>query len=159
MRLSLCLCCSLHSVASSAVQRTSSAGSGAGGSGGAGAVGSGGAGAGAGAVAGPACESAAEVAPEAPTGQPRRCIYFLGIIDTLSKYDAKSRAAQVRRCHSFSFSFHMLYSVCFAHHVMPRFRCSQAYKQVKHGAGAEISTARPDVYAKRLLEFVSRCSR
>ena len=112
-------------------------------------------------MGGPACDSSAEVAPEAPTGQPRRCIYFLGIIDTLSKYDAKSRAAQVRR----SFRIPLAQSSCsiaFAHpisHAMPCARCWQAYKQVKHGAGAEISTARPDVYAKRLLEFVSRCSR
>lgn len=38
----------------------------------------------------------AAAASEALTGQPRRCVYMIGIIDTLSKYDAKSRAAQVR---------------------------------------------------------------
>jgi len=35
-------------------------------------------------------------------------------------------------------------------------RTAQAAKTVKHGAGAEISTVRPDQYAKRFLEFVER---
>lgn len=35
-------------------------------------------------------------------------------------------------------------------------RTAQAAKTVKHGAGAEISTVRPDQYAKRFLEFVEK---
>jgi len=35
-------------------------------------------------------------------------------------------------------------------------RTAQAAKTVKHGSGAEISTVRPDQYAKRFLEFVER---
>lgn len=57
-----------------------------------------GAGTGAGASVSTAGEGTAmaAAASEALTGQPRRCVYMIGIIDTLSKYDAKSRAAQVR---------------------------------------------------------------
>lgn len=35
-------------------------------------------------------------------------------------------------------------------------RTAQAAKTVKHGAGAEISTVKPDQYARRLLEFVEK---
>jgi len=35
-------------------------------------------------------------------------------------------------------------------------RTAQAAKTVKHGAGAEISTVRPEQYAKRFLEFVEK---
>ena len=35
-------------------------------------------------------------------------------------------------------------------------RTAQAAKTVKHGAGAEISTVRPDQYAKRFLEFIEK---
>jgi 1-phosphatidylinositol-5-phosphate 4-kinase len=35
-------------------------------------------------------------------------------------------------------------------------RTAQAAKTVKHGAGAEISTVRPDQYAKRFLDFVEK---
>ena len=35
-------------------------------------------------------------------------------------------------------------------------RTAQAAKTVKHGSGAEISTVRPDQYAKRFLEFVEK---
>lgn len=35
-------------------------------------------------------------------------------------------------------------------------RTAQAAKTVKHGAGAEISTVAPDLYAKRFLEFVEK---
>lgn len=34
-------------------------------------------------------------------------------------------------------------------------RAAHAAKTMKHGAGAEISTIKPDVYAKRFLEFMS----
>ena len=33
-------------------------------------------------------------------------------------------------------------------------RTAQAAKTVKHGAGAEISTVKPDQYAKRFLDFI-----
>ncbi|XP_046379487.1 phosphatidylinositol 5-phosphate 4-kinase type-2 beta-like [Haliotis rufescens] len=52
-------------------------------------------------------------------------IYFMALIDVLTKYGMKKRTAQ-------------------------------AAKTVKHGAGAEISTVRPDQYAKRFLEFISK---
>lgn len=35
-------------------------------------------------------------------------------------------------------------------------RTAQAAKTVKHGAGAEISTVKPDQYARRLLDFVEK---
>jgi len=35
-------------------------------------------------------------------------------------------------------------------------RTAQAAKTMKHGAGAEISTVRPDQYARRFLEFIDR---
>lgn len=53
-------------------------------------------------------------------------IYFMALIDILTKYGVKKRTAM-------------------------------AAKTVKHGAGAEISTVHPDQYAKRFLEFISRC--
>ncbi|EGD71992.1 hypothetical protein PTSG_00008 [Salpingoeca rosetta] len=54
---------------------------------------------------------------------PKR-LYFIGIIDVLTVYSTRKRAAH-------------------------------AAKTAKHGARAEISTVKPDQYAKRLLEFVS----
>ena len=36
-------------------------------------------------------------------------------------------------------------------------RTAQAAKTVKHGSGAEISTVRPDQYARRFLDFISKC--
>lgn len=53
-------------------------------------------------------------------------IYFMALIDVLTKYGMKKRTAQ-------------------------------AAKTVKHGAGAEISTVRPDQYARRFLDFISKC--
>lgn len=53
-------------------------------------------------------------------------LYFMALIDILTKYGVKKRTAQ-------------------------------AAKTVKHGAGAEISTVHPDQYAKRFLEFLSKC--
>lgn len=35
-------------------------------------------------------------------------------------------------------------------------RTAQAAKTVKHGAGAEISTVKPDQYARRFMEFIER---
>ena len=35
-------------------------------------------------------------------------------------------------------------------------RTAQAAKTVKHGAGAEISTVKPDQYARRFIEFMDR---
>ncbi|XP_014773204.1 phosphatidylinositol 5-phosphate 4-kinase type-2 beta [Octopus bimaculoides] len=55
----------------------------------------------------------------------KQIIYFLAMIDILTKYGMKKRTAQ-------------------------------AAKTVKHGSGAEISTVRPDQYAKRFLEFIER---
>lgn len=53
-------------------------------------------------------------------------IYFMALIDILTKYGMKKRTAQ-------------------------------AAKVVKHGAGAEISTVHPEQYAKRFMEFISKC--
>ncbi|XP_033762842.1 phosphatidylinositol 5-phosphate 4-kinase type-2 alpha-like [Pecten maximus] len=53
-------------------------------------------------------------------------IYFLAMIDILTKYGVKKRTAQ-------------------------------AAKTMKHGAGAEISTVKPEQYAKRFLDFISKC--
>ena len=35
-------------------------------------------------------------------------------------------------------------------------RTAQAAKTMKHGAGAEISTVKPEQYARRFLEFIER---
>ena len=35
-------------------------------------------------------------------------------------------------------------------------RTAQAAKTVKHGAGAEISTVKPEQYARRFMEFVEK---
>lgn len=61
--------------------------------------------------------------PSCPGSQPQ--IYYLAIIDVLTNYGARKRAAH-------------------------------AAKTMKHGAGAEISTVRPETYARRFLEFLSR---
>ncbi|ESO82453.1 hypothetical protein LOTGIDRAFT_169923 [Lottia gigantea] len=56
---------------------------------------------------------------------PRREVYFMAMIDILTKYGMKKRTAQ-------------------------------AAKTVKHGAGAEISTVKPEQYAKRFLDFLDK---
>ncbi|GFO24494.1 phosphatidylinositol 5-phosphate 4-kinase type-2 alpha [Plakobranchus ocellatus] len=53
-------------------------------------------------------------------------LYFMALIDILTKYGMKKRTAQ-------------------------------AAKTVKHGAGAEISTVHHEQYAKRFMEFISKC--
>ncbi|XP_038044828.1 phosphatidylinositol 5-phosphate 4-kinase type-2 beta-like [Patiria miniata] len=58
-------------------------------------------------------------------GAPKNEVYFLGLIDILTHWGAKKKAAQ-------------------------------AAKTVKHGAGAEISTVRPEQYAKRFLDFIEK---
>lgn len=58
-------------------------------------------------------------------GETKRELYFLGIIDVLTFYNAGKKAAH-------------------------------AAKTVKHGAGAEISTVKPENYAKRFLELMER---
>ena len=35
-------------------------------------------------------------------------------------------------------------------------RTAQAAKTMKHGAGAEISTVRPEQYAKRFMDFIEK---
>ncbi|XP_002732674.1 phosphatidylinositol 5-phosphate 4-kinase type-2 alpha-like [Saccoglossus kowalevskii] len=59
--------------------------------------------------------------PEAP----RKEIYFMALIDILTHWGAKKRAAQ-------------------------------AAKTVKHGAGAEISTVKPEQYSRRFMEFIGK---
>ncbi|XP_072179098.1 phosphatidylinositol 5-phosphate 4-kinase type-2 alpha-like [Diadema setosum] len=56
---------------------------------------------------------------------PRKMIYFMALIDILTHWGAKKKAAQ-------------------------------AAKTVKHGAGAEISSVKPEQYAKRFLDFISK---
>ncbi|KAL7062068.1 hypothetical protein AAHC03_01524 [Spirometra sp. Aus1] len=56
----------------------------------------------------------------------RPVIYFIAVIDILTRYGMRKRTAQT-------------------------------YKTVKHGAGSEITTVRPDVYGRRLLEFIGNC--
>ncbi|XP_062271913.1 phosphatidylinositol 5-phosphate 4-kinase type-2 gamma-like isoform X2 [Scomber scombrus] len=58
-------------------------------------------------------------------GAPQREVYFMGLIDVLTHYDTKKKAAH-------------------------------AAKAVKHGAGAEMSTAHPEQYAKRFKEFITK---
>ena len=57
---------------------------------------------------------------------PKKEVYFIALIDILTRYNMKKRTAQ-------------------------------AAKTVKHGTGAEISTVRPDQYAKRFIDFISKC--
>jgi len=54
---------------------------------------------------------------------PQPEIYFLAIIDILTRYGVKKRTAN-------------------------------AAKTVKYGAGAEISTVQPELYARRFLSFI-----
>lgn len=37
-----------------------------------------------------------------------------------------------------------------------RKRTAQTYKTVKHGVGAEISTVKPELYARRFLDFITQ---
>lgn len=55
---------------------------------------------------------------------PSKELYFVGLIDVLTKYNASKRAAHTA-------------------------------KTMKHGAGAEISTVKPEQYAKRFMEFMN----
>ncbi|TPP64465.1 Phosphatidylinositol-5-phosphate 4-kinase type-2 alpha [Fasciola gigantica] len=57
---------------------------------------------------------------------PRQLIYFVAIIDILTRYGMRKRTAQT-------------------------------YKTVKHGAGADISTVKPELYGRRLLDFIAQC--
>ncbi|VDP86915.1 unnamed protein product [Echinostoma caproni] len=57
---------------------------------------------------------------------PRSLIYFVAIIDILTRYGMRKRTAQT-------------------------------YKTVKHGAGADISTVKPELYGRRLLDFITQC--
>ncbi|KAF7258273.1 hypothetical protein EG68_04675 [Paragonimus skrjabini miyazakii] len=57
---------------------------------------------------------------------PRPLIYFVAIVDILTRYGMRKRTAQT-------------------------------YKSVKHGTGAEISTVKPELYGRRLLDFMSQC--
>ena len=52
-------------------------------------------------------------------------IYFVALVDILTRYGVKKRTAQ-------------------------------AAKSVKHGVGAEISTVKPEQYARRFIEFVEK---
>ncbi|VDN14544.1 unnamed protein product [Dibothriocephalus latus] len=56
----------------------------------------------------------------------RPVIYFIAVIDILTRYGMRKRTAQT-------------------------------YKTVKHGAGSEITTVRPEVYGRRLLDFIGNC--
>ncbi|ESN90596.1 hypothetical protein HELRODRAFT_156183 [Helobdella robusta] len=56
---------------------------------------------------------------------PQPVIYFMSLIDILTRYGVKKKTAK-------------------------------AAKTMKHGAGAEISTVKPDQYAKRFMEFIDR---
>ncbi|XP_071803054.1 phosphatidylinositol 5-phosphate 4-kinase type-2 alpha-like [Asterias amurensis] len=56
---------------------------------------------------------------------PRNEVYFMALIDILTHWGAKKKAAQ-------------------------------AAKTVKHGAGAEISTVKPEQYARRFLDFIEK---
>jgi len=55
---------------------------------------------------------------------PSKELYFVGLIDVLTKYNASKRAAHTA-------------------------------KTMKHGAGAEISTVKPEQYAKRFIDFMN----
>ena len=56
---------------------------------------------------------------------PKKEIYFMGLIDTLTHYGLKKRSANVA-------------------------------KTVIYGADQEISTVKPEQYARRFLEFVNK---
>uniref|UniRef100_A0A1I8JK46 1-phosphatidylinositol-5-phosphate 4-kinase n=2 Tax=Macrostomum lignano TaxID=282301 RepID=A0A1I8JK46_9PLAT len=74
-------------------------------------------------------EEAALVAPSeesfAVTSASGQCVYFISIISILTKYGVRKRTAQT-------------------------------YKSMKHGSSSEnqLSTVRPEVYARRFLEFI-----
>ncbi|KAG5451979.1 Phosphatidylinositol 5-phosphate 4-kinase type-2 beta [Clonorchis sinensis] len=59
-------------------------------------------------------------------GAPRPMVYFVAIIDLLTRYGMRKRTAQT-------------------------------YKTVKHGTSTEVSSVKPEMYGKRLLDFMSQC--
>ncbi|TGZ71677.1 hypothetical protein CRM22_002510 [Opisthorchis felineus] len=57
---------------------------------------------------------------------PRPMVYFVAIIDLLTRYGMRKRTAQT-------------------------------YKTVKHGTSTEVGSVKPEMYGKRLLDFMSQC--
>lgn len=78
-------------------------------------------------------------------------MYFLGLIDVLTQYDTKKKAAHAAKAVKHGVSGQGLRGVC-----LGGFRCVTVGVCVcVLQTGSEISTVHPDQYAKRFLEFIS----
>lgn len=86
-------------------------------------------------------------------GAPRREVYFLGLIDVLTQYDAKKKAAHAAKAVKHGVREQGLQSAC---QIFIAGNCSRMSNVCVLQAGSEISTVHPDQYAKRFLEFISK---
>ena len=104
------------------------------------------------------------------TGE-KPCVYFVGIIDILTNYGAMKRAAHAAktvkhgvRCYSKVYYCNCLCGVlCHAFFTQSHLHvCSGALMCVDvdigliHQAGADISTVKPEQYARRFLDFLTK---
>lgn len=87
-------------------------------------------------------------------GAPRREVYFLGLIDVLTQYDTKKKAAHAAKAVKHGVREQQPQSVCQLFIIGRGFRMSNS--QFLLQAGSEISTVHPDQYAKRFLEFIGK---
>lgn len=102
-------------------------------------------------------------------GAPQREVYFMGLIDMLTQYDTKKKAAHAAKAvkHGvrglnglvgiFCLYMSILWSVKVCFHVYSHIfnrlcLCVFLFMQ----AGAEISTVHPEQYAKRFREFITK---
>lgn len=88
-------------------------------------------------------------------GAPRREVYFLGLIDVLTQYDTKKKAAHAAKAVKHGVRHQGLLSVCQIFIAGNGFGCVTVGVCVLQ-AGSEISTVHPDQYGKRFLEFISK---
>lgn len=87
-------------------------------------------------------------------GAPRREVYFLGLIDVLTQYDTKKKAAHAAKAVKHGVREQQPQSVCQIFIIGRGFRIIVGFCVLQ--AGSEISTVHPDQYAKRFLEFISK---
>lgn len=86
------------------------------------------------------------------SGAPQREVYFMGLIDVLTQYDTKKKAAHAAKTvkHGVSSTTR---SVVLLHVLLPP---PDADPSSPLQAGAEISTVHPEQYAKRFRDFISK---
>ncbi|KAA8591478.1 hypothetical protein FQN60_002421 [Etheostoma spectabile] len=81
-------------------------------------------------------------------GAPHKEVYFMGLIDVLTQYDTKKKAAHAAKTVKHGVSSTREVEGC-------RCTCTEAKRLMLGNAGAEISTVHPEQYAKRFRDFIS----